>query len=493
MFAVKDPDADSGVAEPLADFPQLNEVDPTLGLIDVSNSVGTQNETLESGRLNAGTYYIQVVGANGATNVQPAALQMKVLEADERPECLPLSLPTFRGTEATAPDLSGADTLLLINERRLEQLHGVGARADVRAAADRLVAAAAADPSLGISPVVVPVDAYPDVQAAYDTWDSTGSSCDPDAANAVVAAINDSIIDPVREDLTHVVILGPDELIPMARLADETEVANEYDYRHEFDGDLTGVTQAERNGRNAFTSVAWESNILSDDPYGESAARSLGDRFLYVTDLALGRVVETPAEIVDALDTFVRFDGTLDIDTATVLGYDFLADGSAEIADILDDTLPVDDELALGPDPSTGDGWTAAGATDKLAEASTRALVSLNAHFDHYRSLPAIGDKVVGFDDNLIAATVRDELRTIGTRRTLGTVADLLDGLSLGAHGQRHHDRPDEPGLGADARPAGLALRRQHRLRLRRHRDRCVHRGADGVVRSTGDRAVRHW
>ena len=129
---------------------------------------------------------------------------------------------------------------------------------------------------------------------------------------------------------THVVILGADELIPMARLADETQIANEYDYRHEFDGDLTGATP---NGRNAFTSVFWESNILSDEPYGDAAARSLGDRFLYVTDIALGRVVETPAEIVDALDTYVEFDGTLDIDTATVLGYDFLADGSAEIAD----------------------------------------------------------------------------------------------------------------------------------------------------------------
>ncbi len=432
LFAVKDPDADSGVAEPLDDFPQLNEVDPTLGLIDVSNSVGTENERLESGRLNAGTYYIEVVGANGAVNVQPAALQLKVLEADERPECMPISLPTFSGAVASAPDLGGADTLLLINERRLEQLHGADARVDVRAAADRLVAAADADPNLGISPVVVPVDAYPAVQDAYDAWDSAGGSCDPDAANAVVAAINDSIIDAVRENLTHVVILGPDELIPMARLADETDVANEYDYRHEFDGDLTGVTQAERNGRNAFTSVAWESSILSDDPYGESAARSLGDRFLYVTDLALGRVVESPADIVDALDTYVSFDGTLDIDTAAVLGYDFLADGSAEIAGILADTLPVDDDLALGPDPTTpGDAWTAARATDKLAEASTNVLVSLNADFDHYRSLPAIGDKVAGFDDNLIAATVRDELRT-----RLGLTDPLAQSLifSMGCH-----------------------------------------------------------
>ncbi len=139
----------------------------------------------------------------------------------------------------------------------------------------------------------------------------------------------------------------------MARLADETRIANEYDFRHEFDGDLTGPTP---NGRNAFTSVFWESSILSDEPYGDAAARSLGDRYLYVTDLALGRVVETPQEIADALDTYVDFDGTLDIDTATVLGYDFLADGSEAIADTLVDDLGennVDRELASGPDPQS--------------------------------------------------------------------------------------------------------------------------------------------
>ena len=58
--------------------------------------------------------------------------------------------------------------------------------------------------------------------------------------------------------------------------------------------------------------------------------------YLYTTDIGLGRVVETPAEIVDALETYVTFDGTLDIATATVLGYDFLVDGSVEIAATLD-------------------------------------------------------------------------------------------------------------------------------------------------------------
>jgi PKD repeat protein len=422
LFAITDPDSATSDAEPLSDFPRLDLVDSSLGVVAVSNEDGTKTESITTGRLAAGSYYVQVYGANGATNIQPAALQLKILEADTRPECVAIDLPVFDGIDAIAPveELADPDidTLLLINERRLEQLHGEAGRSEVRAAADRLVAAAAADPSLGISPVVVPVDAYPLVQAAYDVWDSAGGSCDPDAANAVVAAINEDIIDPVRDQLTHVVILGPDELIPMARLADETRIANEYDFRHEFDGDLRGSTP---NGRNAFTSSFWESSILSDEPYGDAAARSLGDRFLYVTDIALGRVVETPGEIADALDTYLEFDGTLDINTATVLGYDFLADGSDVIAATLAADLGVDSvdrELARGPDPTTPDpdptkpnlGWTAARATEKLRAAATNTLVSLNAHFDHYRALPAIGDKVVNFDDNLIAERVRIDL-----------------------------------------------------------------------------------
>ncbi len=192
LFAVVDPDGDTSDAEPLEDFPGLDQVDPTLGVIGVSNAAGRTTETLSTGRLDAGTYYIQVYGANGVTNVQPAALQVKILEADERPVCAPITIPTFTGALPAVPSLAGADTLLLINESRLEQLHGITGRTAVRAAADRLVAAAADDPSLGISPVVVPVDAYPQVRGAYAAWDSAGGSCDPDAANAVVAAINDA-------------------------------------------------------------------------------------------------------------------------------------------------------------------------------------------------------------------------------------------------------------------------------------------------------------
>ncbi len=162
--------------------------------------------------------------------------------------------------------------------------------------------------------------------------------------------------------------------------------------------------------------------ILSDEPYGDAAARSLGDRFLYVTDVALGRVLETPDEIADALATFEDFGGELDIQTAAVLGYDFLSDGSALIADELEASAlgagNVDRELAEGL-TTGGDKWDRIAATDKLLEQGTQALVSLNAHFDHYRALPALGDKVPNFNDNLIATVVENSLDPDGLNVSL--------------------------------------------------------------------------
>ena len=117
----------------------------------------------------------------------------------------------------------------------------------------------------------------------------------------------------------------------------------------------------------------------------------------------------SPTRSAAALATFETFGGQLDIQTAAVLGYDFLSDGSALIANELEASplgaANVDRELAEGV---TDDGrkWDKNDATAKLLEQGTQALVSLNAHFDHYRALPALGDKVPNFNDNVIATAV---------------------------------------------------------------------------------------
>ena len=252
-----------------------------------------------------------------------------------------------------------------------------------------------ANAGFGVDPAIVAVDGYGDVRTAYSNWDNPANeedACDPERANAVVAEINSDIIDPIREQVDFVVIIGGDDQIPMARLKDGTSVANEYDYRHEFDGDLAG---ADPDAANAFTSVSWEQRILSDEPYGEAAAQSLGDRYLYVSDIALGRLVESPTDIVQALDAFAVHQGSLDIESGSVLGYDFLSDGSAEVAaDLATTGIPVNDELADGFDATGARRGTASRPEAELAAAGTQALISLNAHFDHYRALPAAGDQV---------------------------------------------------------------------------------------------------
>jgi streptogramin lyase len=433
LSPVLDPDADGADAAAINDFVRLDELDPSLRLIATSNQSGTANEVVSTDRVPAGTYFVQVYGANGATNVAPASLQLKVVDGDSPPVCRATSVVRpLADTVAfpAAPTIpTSANTLILVNQSRIEQFYSAADRTDVTAAIDRLTNYLGANPTLGVSPVVVPVDAYPAVRAAYAAWDSPDGSCDPEAANAVVAAINSTIIDPRRGQFEHIVFLGGDELIPMARVADGTTIANEFDFRNELDGQLAGGSGS---AQNSVTSPFWQSMVRSDEPYGDAAARRSGDGYLYVSDVALGRVVETPAEIVDALDTFVSFGGNLSIDTATVLGYDFLSDGSEAVADeLVGAGLPVYRALASGRNATDTGLWTADDATEELRQAGTEALISLNAHFDYYRALPSVGDKVPGFNDNLIATEVATALGPDALARSLVFSMGCHSGLSV--------------------------------------------------------------
>ena len=420
---ITDPDQTGADTEPLDDFRRLDEEDPNLQFIDLSNSPGTETELLVTDALPAGTYYIQVFGANGATNVEPAALQIAVVDADDRPVCSANGQITD-GTIGTFPALTGstANTLILVNEQRMTSLYSPAEWSDLDAELDEFVAYLNANPQLGIEPIVVSVDGDGTIRAAYDAWDED-ANCSPESANAVVQTIIQQAIDPLRDTLEHVMVIGGDQIIPMARLLDVTEIANEYDYRYEFIGD--NALGAAGN-INALSASFWDRQYLSDEPYGESSARSLGNRFLYVSDIALGRMVETPAEIEAALQHFQDFNGALEANTAAVLGYDFLVDSSEEIAaDLAAAGLTVDDDLADGFDGL--DKWDKGDAEDKvIPPGGAPDLISLNAHFDHYRALPADGDKVPNFTNNFLANTVAN------------AVPGLLEGsivFSMGCHG----------------------------------------------------------
>ena len=215
--------------------------------------------------------------------------------------------------------------MFLVNQERLSALYPDIAGAaqsytDVVDSLDDLVGylnGAGAD--LGIVPGVLDVGLIDGIADDYATWDA--EPCDSAKANAVVAEITDEITELRRtRDIEHIVVIGGDDIVPHARVTDGAEISNEFDYRFTF------------SGNNAIAGSAWDRQVLTDEPYGDTAALDFGDRYLYITDTALGRLVDTPSDIAFQLDQFVESSGLLNPTTGLVVGYDFLDDGSEAIA-----------------------------------------------------------------------------------------------------------------------------------------------------------------
>ena len=312
------------------------------------------------------------------------------------------------------------DTLVLVNTARLgasfPATSSVGTAADVVAALGTFTTTLASAPASrfgGTRASVVDLATVPAVASAYDDWDE--HPCNPELANGVVAAIGghlDTILTPWIE---NVVIIGADDQIPMARLVDGTPAHNESEYAGTWD---------EANPVSASLALGY---MLSDDPYSTASPIAVGARQLFVPELAVGRLVESPDDIVLALGNFVGSDGLLDPDTAISTGYDFLEDGARAVADELEPTLVVDvDETLI----STGvDAWTKADIVDRFAEAGPD-VASLNAHFDHYRALPADQDASGRLTNPLTLSDVRNAPNDGSERPLEGSLI-----FSVGCHG----------------------------------------------------------
>ena len=263
-----------------------------------------------------GEYIVQVTGYNGATSVQPYMLRVE----SEAPRLAPTCQPRFPGLSfgaATGVDLASipadTDTLFLANGPQLGAAGGLGVL-DWFTSQHLNQLRGTGNPS-----AVVRLENDPAVRAAYTAWNL--EPCSSARANAVVRAITDVVrtIRNARPAVRNLVLLGNDKALPFARLDDLTTIANEADYAWTFarEDDLYGAM--------------FEHRVLSDDPYATTDPIPYLQRQLFVPQLAVGRLVETPAQITGALDRFVAFGGDLDPASARTTGYDFLKDGAAAL------------------------------------------------------------------------------------------------------------------------------------------------------------------
>ncbi len=346
----------------------------TLPIVGVSASRGTDPEDITVLSDGIGSFYtVQVTSYNGATSSDPYMLRVTT-EAPRAPATVPSR--TVAGATGTALGAlpAGFNTLFLVNRQRLQSFYpgtGPGTGAGLLAS---LASTQASFEALGFPNAVLSVDAYPAVQSAYAAWDADPGN--PDLANRVVAAINASV-DTVRAQangsgLKYLVIVGGDRVIPQGRLGDFTTAANETGYADTFDrsSDLYAALHA--------------GQMLSDDPYGTTEPVPYLNRQLYIPRLAVGRLVETPAEIDATLTRFGAFNGRLDPTTSLTTGYDFMQDGATAINASFASRFGATAAKTL-----ISDSWLKSDLlTAFLPAGGAPAITSLNGHADHYEFAP---------------------------------------------------------------------------------------------------------
>lgn len=318
-------------------------------------------------------FIVQVSGYNGAFSTKPYTRHRSIQAASPPKPCI--SRGRLRsGTPGAFPTLSAEQresktTLIVVNQERMAAIYGATATSGMRERLDALAAAT--------DGIVVPVESHPsiDARAAFDAWDD--APCSTTAANNVVDTVN-RIVDDVRKgmkDLRNVVLVGPDDAMPQGRLPDFAVVENESHFADEiaFGGKDTPVSRALR-----------ERNVLSDDPYGDFDPQLWNGTYLHVPDVALGRLIESPAEINAQIDRFLdpTVGRELNPRTSFVTGYDFLKDGAQSAFANLQPASPD------GASSLISETWTAAQAAAGINRSSA-GFTSVNAHYDHYRSQPA--------------------------------------------------------------------------------------------------------
>jgi hypothetical protein len=351
----------------------------------ISNNPDSQDQYVQTPPLTAGTYIVQVSGYNGAYSSQPYLLEANLLTGATEPSCPAIDYPNAMPSPAAGPVSipAGANTLFLVDTQRLSAAFGAGAEATIMSD----LQAVASDSAAGVNGAIVPVDSYATVQAAYDTWGS--NPCSVSAANDVVTAIS-AVVDQIEADnpsVQNLVIVGADDQIPFARLADGASQSNERDYG-------LSTFAGENNVEADALSLGY---YFSDDPYASPQPLGVGSATLYTPKLAVGRLVESAAEIESALTRFVGSDGDLNSTAGLTTGYSFLTSGAVAVSANLSAN-------GLTPETLINAGWTETQLANALVASPTPGVDSLNAHFDYSRAEPATDD-TSGVDTDLFTTT----------------------------------------------------------------------------------------
>jgi len=266
-------------------------------------------------------------------------------------------------------------TLILVNRERLATIYGEAGAQQVMGKLEELRT------HDRVQGHILQVEAYASVAAAYNEW--IADPLNTVKANGVASAVRNLVMAALEDNpgIDSILIVGRDEVIPFRRVLDRTGYPESH---YEMSASAGTTLQA----------ACRDDMSLTDDYYADREPSEEGGHETYIPDYALGRLVETPEEIVALIDTFLAED-RLTADGVLVTGYDFV---QPEAQDMCDEWT-ADLSSAIVDCTLMGGSWTAATLRDMQLNTVPRFDVqSINGHANHRQEgAPGLGS--VSADD----------------------------------------------------------------------------------------------
>ncbi len=371
------------------------------GITGLSNNNFLLPETLSDRIWEAGDYYIAVWGHNGAFSEQPYALRAEV-----QPPTEPITpaIPIAPVSAPPPPD-ENIRALIVTNADRLETEYDSTRTAALTTELEVLAQA--------VSGMVVYLEGYADITLGYDQWDNLPQN--PLAANYLADVIKFHLEDMLTSpypNVEYIVVVGDDNIVPFYRVPDSTLISNERGYNALVDANSPMGARLKGG------------YILSDNFYASYNPLPWQGRDLFIPDYAVGRLVETPEEMIAAIDAYLNSGPVMNVNQALVTGYDFVIDGANGISAT----------LAGSGVSVTGlitDGWSA-DQVRPLLLVNDNDFISLNGHFNHHIMVAGDGLSFITATEVVSAATeyTSDFVISIGCQSGLNVPAqDALSGF----------------------------------------------------------------
>jgi len=349
----------------------------TRSVIAVSAFDGTLPEGVIANTWNEDSeFYIRVRGRQGVVDAQ----------------AFHISVFLFPGvcSALTAIPVDGSGNVLPSSTQRAP---AGGYRTLILTDLDRLTGPGSSPARTTLSAKLSELAARPEVQGAVmdvgsDSWVAffnqqadLNPQC-PYGKNLVAEAIR-AIIERSRPGnaLEYIVLVGGDGVLPFFRQPDEAMLGPEIDYIPP----VFEFSTSQASLRNNY--------FLSQDRYGARCEISRKLSRLPIPELAVGRLVETPDEVINVLNAYLETSGGVGPNPTGVLvtGYDFLEDAAEEIAAELQAGAGIVVDRLISPSdlaPSDPDSWTAADLEAALL-GKRHEILFLAGHFSAGSALAA--------------------------------------------------------------------------------------------------------